>query len=74
MINQIKAIVRLNQVYTCKKCGNQQIGDTLTIGFIVNTTEELKYQIDCIRQTSHYMPVGWSYSGEYNCGCNHERR
>ena len=66
----IKATIKLNPVYTCSKCGKNQVGDPMCLDFRGNSVDELNDFISNIRQTSKYMPVGWSYGGKFTCGCD----
>ena len=72
MINIIEAKIKYNTIYTCSKCGKQQVGDTVYEEYKIQSTLELKVLIDNEPQHSQHMPEGWSYNGEFNCGCRKE--
>lgn len=65
----IKAELKIKHIYTCHICGKQEIGATQKVICFVDSSDELKQRIDDLRQTSHYMPIGWSYNGRFDCGC-----
>lgn len=69
MINEISAILKFNALYTCKACGKIKVGQTIRKECSASSTDELKAIIDSTQQTSVSMPYGWSYNGEFNCGC-----
>jgi hypothetical protein len=69
-IGEMIVNVKFNTVYVCSKCGKNETGDTVRAEFRPNTSGELKYLLDSIQQTSHHMPIGWSYNGQFNCGCD----
>lgn len=69
-INRIVAEVKYSTIYTCAACGKEAVGDTCRDVLFVGSSGELKEAIDKLPQTSHHMPVGWSYNGAFNCGCS----
>ena len=66
----LTAQVKYSTWYVCVDCQRQQVGDTVRVELSgLRSTEALKAELDARRQTSHSMPVGWSYDGEFHCGC-----
>lgn len=68
-INRIVAEVKYNMIYKCHACSKEVVGETARDVLFVGSSDELKDLIDRLPQTSHCMPVGWSFNGEFNCGC-----
>lgn len=67
--NKIIVEVKYNSIYKCSHCSVEVVGDTVKFNVICENTQELKCFMDKQRQVSYYMPIGWSYNGEYSCGC-----
>lgn len=70
VINRIVAEVKYSMIYKCSACGKEAVGDTARDVMFVGSSEELKDSIDRLPQTSHHMPVGWSFNGKFTCGCD----
>jgi hypothetical protein len=68
-INYIEATIKYNKLYKCARCGKTTVGDTVRVVYRGFSTDDLKQFLDNKRQTSSHMPDGWSYNGEFNCGC-----
>lgn len=66
---RIEAKVRYRTLYVCEACGRQNEGATVTMEMIALDPDSVSLALKRQPQTSHYMPVGWNYSGKYNCGC-----
>jgi hypothetical protein len=69
MIHSIEARIKFNTLYVCAKCNKKEVGDTVRVDFRGSSTLEMKQIVDSVRATSAYMPNGWSYNGQFNCGC-----
>ena len=69
-INRVRASIKYNTVYVCFLCKKQGIGDTVRVEFDGLSTQELKEFLDHRQQSARDMPVGWSFSGKFNCGCS----
>lgn len=54
-------------VYVCAVCGARQAGEYSRAEFYVYSPDDLQTVASEIRQTSHDMPIGWSFSGQFKC-------
>ncbi len=73
-INKIKARISFNTIYTCRYCGSQKVGDTITINYKGTSTSELKEYLDSIPQQSRDMPIGWGFNDKFYCGCHKKNK
>ena len=67
IIHHIAAKVKMRRSFVCSKCNSRRVGETERYEIDVCNTQQLKDAIDAKYCKSTYMPVGWSYNGEFTC-------
>ena len=68
-LRKIKAELKLYPVFICKDCNKTGEGESIRAKLECGSAESVAEYISQIRITSQYMPVGWSYNGDFRCGC-----
>lgn len=67
-LRRVKGHLSVNALYTCAACGKKEPGTTRRVS-VDGDVLEVEAFLRKLTWTATFMPVGWSFNGEYNCGC-----
>lgn len=68
-IARVFGTVKVVPMFTCFHCGKREKGDSKSVDVDFMTPEGMADYLESLYIHSNYMPVGWSYNGEFTCGC-----
>lgn len=70
--DRIIANIRYTGNYFCAACGKAERGMIVSCTIEARSIKAVKEQLDALKLNPQSMPYGWSYNGEFNCGCKYD--
>ena len=70
-VARIKGTLKVLPIYVCSLCQRHAHGSTMRIEIDGYTASDLPDIIRNEELTSAYMPIGWSYCGNFKCNNHH---
>ena len=70
MFQSIKADVKFNMMYTCRKCGKSRVGSTMRMEIKATSAIQVKERLDRAHAHANHMPDYWCAYGTDGFECD----